>query len=62
MPNPATPQQEQLVQIAKRHLAIEDVLVRDMRQVRRCDVAVWQVREALEAAFRAGQTQAPSHG
>jgi PIN domain nuclease of toxin-antitoxin system len=45
---------EVLADIAKRVLSIESLETRKMDSLDFHDVAVWQVKKALEAAYRAG--------
>jgi hypothetical protein len=45
---------ETLAEIAKKMLSIETLETRKMDSLDFHDVAVWQVKKALEAAYRAG--------
>jgi hypothetical protein len=49
-----------LTQIAQQHLRIETLETRNSDSLDFHDVGVWCVRDALEAAFRAGQQDAKS--
>lgn len=49
---------EDLQKIASRHLRVRDVTIRNREQIEHHELAVWQLREALEAAWIAGH----SHG
>ncbi len=42
-------------QIALKHLFIETLATKNSDQLDFHDIAVWQIKEALEAAFKAGQ-------
>ncbi len=48
---------KQLTQIAERHLRIETLETRNWDRLDFHEVAVWSVRDALEAAFQAGVEQ-----
>ncbi|MFI5299976.1 MAG: DUF6900 domain-containing protein [Polyangiales bacterium] len=47
-----------LVEIAKQHLRIETLDARNSDSLDFHDCAVWSIRDALEAAFRAGASSA----
>ena len=49
-----TPIEQLLTQIAREHLSIETLETRRSDSLDFHDVAVWCVRDALEAAFNAG--------
>ena len=53
---PATPLDAELLEIAHRHInSIETLETRRSDSLDFHDVAVWELRSALEAAYRAGQ-------
>lgn len=47
--------QPTIEQIAKKHLFIETLVTQHSDRLDFHDLAVWQIKEALEAAFKAGQ-------
>jgi len=47
-----------LTQIAQQHLKVETLVTRHSDSLDFHDVAVWQIQEALEAAFEAGRQTA----
>ena len=47
--------QPAIEQIAKKHLFIETLMTQHSDRLDFHDLAVWQIKEALEAAFKAGQ-------
>jgi hypothetical protein len=52
--NPMTTINSILAEIARRHLSIETLETRNADSLDFYDTAVWCVRDALEAAFKAG--------
>lgn len=46
---------DQLTEIAREHLGISTLTTRGLDRLDFHDLAVWQIRAALEAAFAAGQ-------
>ncbi|MBL0143844.1 MAG: hypothetical protein IPP91_17505 [Betaproteobacteria bacterium] len=51
-----------LTHIAQKHLGIETLAARNSDSLDFHDVAVWSLRDALEAAYKAGTEQgAPTH-
>ena len=48
--------EERLTKIAREHLDIQTLQTRKMDGLDFHEVAVWELRAALEAAYRAGQT------
>lgn len=53
-----TAQQQRLDQIARQHLRIDVLQPRNSDQLDFKEVAVWEVRNALQAPFEAGQKAA----
>lgn len=47
--------QEAVLEIAQRHLGLQTLEPRNSDHLDFHDLAVWRIREALEAAYRAGQ-------
>ncbi len=47
--------QKALLEIAQRHLGLETLEPRNSDSLDFHDLSVWQIRRALEAAYRAGQ-------
>ena len=47
--------EQQISQIAQKHLFLDTLETQNSDSLDFHDLAVWQIKEALEAAFRAGQ-------
>ena len=54
----ATQRHNLLTQIAQQHLKVETLQTRHSDRLDFYDVAVWQIEEALQAAFAAGRQAA----